>query len=206
MDINEILSSAQRPEADVELSLRGDLQSQWEELDVRLRTAQAVSATLAPSPEAIELAREIQALEGELADSRLTVKLRAVTRKEWLALLSRHAPRQNVPADQILGINADTFFDDLLSVSIVTPELSEEQLETLLDAVTSNQYDKLTDTAWALNRKDKDAAVFSRAASQVIPVSDGTSKRQSDSESARPASRAKSPRKSPSTSTPKTDG
>lgn len=195
MDINEILSSAQRPEADVELSLRGDLQSQWEELDVRLRTAQAVSATLAPSPEAIELAREIQALEGELADSRLVVKLRAVTRKEWLALLSRHAPRPNVQADQILGINADTFFDDLLSVSIVTPELSEEQLETLLEAVTSNQYDKLTDTAWSLNRKDKDAAVFSRAASQVIPVSDGKSERPSNSGSPRPASRAKNPKK-----------
>lgn len=204
MDINEILSSAKRPEADVELNLRGDLQSQWEELDIRLRTAQAVSATLAPSPEAIELAKEIQDLEAELTESRLVVKLRAVTRKEWLALLSRHAPRKNVEADQILGINADTFFDDLLSVSILTPVLTEEQLETLLESVTSNQYDKLTDTAWSLNRKDKDAAVFSRAASQVIPVSDGKSERLSTSGSVPPALRAKSPRKSPSTNTPKT--
>jgi hypothetical protein len=206
MDINELLNTARRPEAEITLSLRGDLQSQWEDLDVSLRSMQAVSVTLSPSPETIAVAEQIKALEEQMKSSQLTLRLRAASRKEWMTLLSRHTPRPDVPSDKILGVNAETFFDDLLSITIVDPVFTADQMETLLDSVTSNQYDKLTDTAWNLNRADKDGPVFSRAASQVIPASVGTSERPSDSGSVPPALRGKSPRKSPRTNTTKTDG
>lgn len=194
MNIDSLLSSAKQPEATVRLCLRGDLQSEWEKLDRQLSDNLAAAATLAPSAENEDLANCIKALESAMAESTVEVRFRALSRKPWLKLISDNAPRPSNPADQAMGFNTETLFEALIRESIVSPELDDEQFEKLLDAVTSKQFDNLADAAWNLNRKDTDAAVFSRAASQVIPDSGEKSQRPSDSESPRRASRAKNPK------------
>jgi hypothetical protein len=209
MDIKELdalLASAKRPETVVPLCLRGDLQGEWEELETRLATLQTGGhGKLAGSADNRELAQRILNLQTEMSESTVYVKLQALHRREWRELVAAHPARKDSDADKILGINQDTFFDSLVASCIVEPELTEEQTSALLDALTSSQFDKLTDAAWGLNRRDV-SVPFSSAASQLSQTGGETSKPQSGSESATGGSAAGSRKRSRSTSTPKMAG
>lgn len=171
MSFDELLASAKKPEAVVPLCLRTDLQAEWEQLDRELSAHQA-GGTLAASPDEVKLAKRIKELEDTMAESTLEVRFRGLGRKAWLKLVAENPPRRENQPDLIMGFNTETMFDSLIRESIVSPELSEDQLDTLLDAITSKQYDNLADAAWNLTRADKGGPVFSQAASRVIPTSD----------------------------------
>lgn len=172
MSIDDILASAKKPEAVVPLCLRPDLQAEWEQLDRELTAHLAGSGTLAASPEAVVLAERIKELESTMAESTVDVRFIGLGRKAWLTLVAENPPRRENQADLVMGFNTETMFDALIRESIVSPELTADQLDTLLDAISSKQYDNLADAAWNLTRTDKGGPVFSQAASRVIPVSD----------------------------------
>jgi hypothetical protein len=69
-----------------------------------------------------------------------------------------------VPEDVQIGVNREEFLDALIKVSVIEPEIAEEQWAELLDVLTDRQYSDLCDEAWFLNRGEV-SVPFSRAVS-----------------------------------------
>jgi len=109
-------------------------------------------------------------------------------------LLRDHPPRKGDDGDKAMGLNTETFFDALIPLSIVDPELNEDQVSRLMDALSSAQYDKLLEAAWSLNRRDV-SVPFSPLASLTAGSTDEKSGQRSASVSPRAASRGGSRRK-----------
>ncbi|MBX6360096.1 MAG: hypothetical protein IRZ03_08455 [Acidobacterium ailaaui] len=181
-DLDALLASARRPETVVSICLRGDLQAEWETLDRKLNELRARHFKLAESKEERDLAKRIIDLEHQMAEATIHIKLRGLDRKTWRDLVAEHPVRKDNETDAVLGVNQNTFFDALIARCIVEPEMSEEQVSALLDTLTSQQFDKLAQAAWDLNRRDS-GVPFSLAASQLNPPTAEMSKRRSGSAS-----------------------
>jgi hypothetical protein len=176
--LDTLLEESKPASATVRLCLRADLQADWERLDAQLlKLRQRTSYTLAVEVTAEEraLAERIQALEEQMAAATVELRVEALPRKAWRELMMAHQPREGNAADAGLLVNTDTFFDALVAACLVDPVLSQEQLEKLLDKLSSYQFDKLTDAAWGVNRRDVEVP-FSSTASHTITSSGGTSK------------------------------
>ncbi|SFO59650.1 hypothetical protein [Amycolatopsis rubida] len=194
MDIDALIAKATLPEEVVPLCLRPDLRKKFERLDAELAAARLGRATLAASAEEKKLADELQALESEIAEHTLQVRLRGLTHEPWMKLVAEHPPRADTPGDLAMGMNLETFVPALILAEMVEPEMTVEQFDKLVEVITDNQYENLQNAAWSLSRVDRDGAVFSRAASQVTPGTGEKSRQQSGSGSPRRASRAKKPK------------
>lgn len=177
--IKDKLAKARLPERTVSICLNGDLVAQHEQAERELEQAQRNVANSLAGNGASEIAERIEALEAEMRESTETFTLRALPQKKnprddrptWRELLDRHPPRRGddgeiIEADKGTLLNTSTFYDDLIRVSVVSPEMDEEDWGTLF-AVTSNaQYGDLSMTAWLLNRGEVDIP-FSLAASRM---------------------------------------
>lgn len=198
MDIEQLdnlLSAARLPESTVTVCLRGDLQAEWERLNAKLAELRsAPGRKLTDNAEASAVASRIREIEGQMRESTLELTLRALPRRDWLRLIRDHPPRKGDEGDKSLGLNTETFFDELIPRSIVNPTLNEDQVSRLMDALSSAQYDKLLETAWNLNRRDVDVP-FSPLASLAAGNTDGKSEQRSASVSPRAASRGGSRKK-----------
>lgn len=190
-ELDSLLEAARRPEKTVRICLRGDLQAEWEDLNDQLTKLQAAPGRkMAGSTDEVELARKVTELEAEMDKTTLPLTLRALPRHEWMKLVRAHPERDGNDEDKTLGVNADTFFDDLIIQSVVGPEgLTEEKVSQLLDSMSGAQYEKVSTAAWFLNRKDVDTP-FSPHASRIMQSSAEASKQPSDSGSRRNGSRA----------------
>lgn len=192
MDIKQLdnlLNSARLPESTVTVCLRGDLQAEWERLNAKLAELRAAPGRkLTDNSEASAIAARIREIEGEMKEATLELTLRALPRRDWIRLLRDHPPRKGDEGDKALGLNAETFFDALVPRSIISPELNEDQVSRLMDALSSAQYDKLLETAWSLNRRDV-SVPFSPLASLTAGSTDEKSGQRSASASPRAASR-----------------
>lgn len=198
MDIEQLdnlLNSARLPESTVTVCLRGDLQAEWERLNAKLAELRAAPGRkMTDNAEASDVAARIREIEGQMKGATLELTLRALPRRDWLRLLRDHPPRKSDEGDKALGFNTETFFDALIPRSIVSPELNEDQVSRLMDALSSAQYDKLLETAWSLNRRDV-SVPFSPLASLTAGSTDGRSGQRSASVSPRAASRGGNRRK-----------
>jgi hypothetical protein len=200
MDLKEIdllLATAKRPEKDVELCLRGDLQAEWERLEAQLAPE---TATLAASPEQQKIAAQVQAIEEEMRQATLTLRLRAMSRADWQELLAAHPPRKDNEVDRNLGLNDSTFWDALIWLSLVSPALDEVRLEQVLNRLTPRQFNTLTTAAWSLNQADV-SVPFSLTASRIAGSSAAMSRPRSGSGSRTAGTPGGSQKKSPSTTT-----
>lgn len=173
-DLDALLGAARLPESTVPLCLRGDLQAEWETLERQLAEAkQRGDRRLVGSPEEAALARQLRDLEAQMQDSTITLRLRALPRREFMKLVEKHPARKDNQVDRMVGVNQATFYDALIGACIVEPEIDEERLTRLLDALTDAQFNKLANTAWELNRSDV-SVPFSRTASRITTNSDET--------------------------------
>lgn len=204
------LAAARPAERTVQLCLRGDLQAEFEELDRQLESARkAQPDSLAGGTEVVVLSQKIEAVRERMQAATVTFRLRALPRRRWRQLMAEHPPRRTddgkpVETD-VIGVNAETFFDPLVRECTVEPQLTEEQWVRLLDEVLSDrQFDLLMGTAWALNRHDV-AVPTSRAASRILQSYAVESSRRNDSASPTSGSPAGNPGPSSSTSTTSTD-
>lgn len=176
-DVAALLAAARLPERTVDLCLRGDLQAEWEmlqrDLDEAKRVAKA-SASLAgeESEDVAALAERMQALEATMAESVLTVRLRALNRKAFQDLLLAHPPRKDDQRDKLYGFNVDTFNDALVRASCVDPEFNDDQWDQFTQVITSGQHAELSETAGALNHSRVDIP-FSSSGSPRAPTSAG---------------------------------
>lgn len=122
-------------------------------------------------PEYVTLAKEHDALVKEAEESAVHVKLQALKRSDWRALVAEHQPREGNKGDESVGVNEDTFKDALVPASIVEPEgFAVDDLEGLSDI----DFDRLYVAAFGLNRG---AAMAPKASlvSRMTQQSDETS-------------------------------
>ena len=198
MDIEQLdnlLNSARLPESTVTVCLRGDLQAEWDRLNAKLAELRtAPGRKLSDNAETTTIAARIREIEGQMKEATIELTLRALPRRDWLRLLRDHPPRKGDDGDKAMGLNTETFFDALIPLSIVDPELNEDQVSRLMDALSSAQYDKLLEAAWNLNRRDV-SVPFSPLASLTAGNTDGKSEQRSASVSPRAASRGGSRKK-----------
>ena len=116
------------------------------------------------------LVDQIESLEQEMREHTYEFRLRALPKPAWRKLCGEHPPRRGedseiVPTD-LIGVNAETFYDAIIRACLVDPELNDEQWEQLVGSLTDRQYDELADAAWGLNRREVDIP-FSHAASRM---------------------------------------
>lgn len=105
---------------------------------------------------------ELERLRAEMLRFTVPFIIRGVPEGEWNELLEAHPPRKdpsdakkNDPRDWE-GVNAATFYTDLVRRSIAEPAHTDEQFARLMELVTSAQFDRLGNAAAEINKKDED--------------------------------------------------
>ena len=172
----DILGTAKLPETTVPVCLRGDLAADFEDLERQLEEAESArdnTDSLDSGVEVAELSEKIEALRAEMKDDTFIFRLRALSRRAYRALVADHPPRKVTDAEghetvhdgDGLGFNMETFFEPLLRIAIVDPELTDDSWAELLEHLTDRQFEDLASAAWLLNRREVDIP-FSRAASR----------------------------------------
>jgi hypothetical protein len=99
-------------------------------------------------PESQALFDEHKALVAEAEESKIVVKVGALGRKGWRALIAEHPPRKDNEGDAGMGVNEDTFKDALVPLSVLSPDLTEDDY----DQISDGDFERIFYVAFALNR------------------------------------------------------
>jgi hypothetical protein len=100
-------------------------------------------------PDYVALATEHDGLVAEAEESAITVKVRALKRGEWKALVAKHPPRKDHDEDTAASVNEETFKEVLVPASILEPE---GFVGDGLDDLSDIDFDRCYITAFLLNR------------------------------------------------------
>ena len=171
-DAKAILAAARLPQRSVELCLRGDLVARWQELQREFTDAERddkVHDSLAGGT-ARPIAEKIKKLQEEMQEHTLVLQLHALPRRKWTALVTAHPPREDNKSDQLLGLNAETFYDALVRACVAEPTLDADDWAHLDEVLSDGQWQALNNAAWAVNARDVDVP-FSHRASQILASS-----------------------------------
>ncbi len=176
-DFADLRQRARRHESTVLVFLAGDLVAEHEELDRQLRDFQHDPNAGIEGDGRSELAEQIRALEARMKADTYPVRLRALKRRDFKALVAAHPPRRTPEGDvderdADRGFNIDSLYEELVPRSIIDPHLPEAELQEFLDDLTDGQFIELGNTAFFLNRGSIDVP-FSRAASALTRGSGG---------------------------------
>lgn len=163
------LKAARLPERSVQVCLRGDLTADFEAAERDLKQVQESDFDSKEGGGISPIIERIEALREEMREHTEEFRLRAMPQPRFRALVAEHPPRRDDEgtldaSDASIGFNRETFFDALLKVSVISPELDEEDWAALLEVLTDRQYNELTDAAWFVNRHEV-SVPFSSAAS-----------------------------------------
>lgn len=172
-DAKSVIGAGRLPERSIDLCLRGDLVSQLQELERELAVAaeeEKVNGSL-DSAATRPIAEKMQALRVEMQEHTLTLKLHALPRRKWTALMAAHPPREDDKVDAVTGLNRDTFYDAMVRACVVEPVLDEDDWSGLDEKLSDGQWQALTNAAWAVNARDFDVP-FLRRASQILANSE----------------------------------
>ncbi len=152
----DIKAAAKLPERSVPVCLRGDLQSEYEDLERQHRVAEAAArGTLAGSTEDATAIKELMAaLRDQMRESTHAFIFRALPRKKWRDLVAEHRPRDQDRAKG-LDYNQDTFPVAAIQACCIDPVMSVKEVEELCDEVlTQGQWDQLFLAVFLLNKDD----------------------------------------------------
>lgn len=169
-DFAKLLADAKLPERTVMICLRGDLAADHEAAERELELAEKQGSDSLAGTGAGAIVDRIEALEQEMREHTYEFRLRALPKPAWRKLCGEHPPRRGddneiVPTD-LIGVNAETFYDAIIRACLIDPELTDDEWGQLVEALTDRQYDEIADAAWGLNRREVDVP-FSRAASRM---------------------------------------
>ena len=169
--VKDRLKAAKLPERSLQVCLRGDLQAEFDDLERQLREARqtpaAGSKRIGSRSDASTLAARQEAVREEMADAMLDIRVRALPRAEWVALVRDNPPRPGDEGDEAMGVNLEGLMPVALPRCVVEPELDEEDWENLNAHLSSADYDRLMTTVWDVNRSGVNVP-FSRLASLVM--------------------------------------
>lgn len=156
------MSTSFKPRTTVVTIYQGDDQERIDDLARRIENAekaidrskrQGGTATLDESVESpVELREELQAVTDEAEPRAIKVRLRALARKRWHALVEQHKPRAGHEGDAAVGVNEETFAEPLVQECIVEPFASVAERDEFLDAISSAQFDLIYFHAFTINR------------------------------------------------------
>jgi hypothetical protein len=174
--IEDVFADAKLPTRSVPLCLRGDLVSEWQDLERRFKAANQAadedSLASANSSEAIELSRQMEDLEEQMRASTRTFRLQGLPGSEWRALLSAHPPREGDEKDAQVDFNRDTFGVAALAACCVVPRMTLAQAGKLVDGtLTDGQWNTLFANVWNMHTTAVDVP-FSLAASAIRAASE----------------------------------
>jgi hypothetical protein len=183
-EFDALIEEATLPEKPVRLCVHGNLRREYEEVKARIeergaerdaeRTAAAAAAAgmtndvrlATRSPEAAPAERDPeQDRLDELAElmraKAITFVVRAMPSKEYNALVAKHPPRREPNTGRVdprdyQGFNANTFYPELVRLSIAKPTMTPERWAKLDVKLTDAQFDKLANAAAEVNRRDED--------------------------------------------------
>jgi hypothetical protein len=166
-----MLAEAKLPERTVQVCLRGDLVAEHEQLNEQLELLEKKAVDSLAGNGGAELAAGIDALEAEMRDNSYPFRLRALSKSAYRSFKADFPPRIGEDGevnkrDQAFDFDAEAGFEPLLRMSLVDPDLDDEEWAHLLETLTERQFDDLAGTAWILNRGEIDVP-FSRAASRL---------------------------------------
>lgn len=194
------MQQAQRAEKSVEVCLRGDLQAEWERLDKQLRDLHKQPRESLADDGGAAIVEQMNAIAAEMRGAMVTLRFRALPRREWFKLLTEHPPRDDNKFDKALGLNQDSFFDDVVPKSLIDPQMAKDELAEFLDLLSGAQYQAITNAVWEINASEV-SVPFSPIASRMTADSAETSRQPSKPASRSGGGTGGSRRKSPSTST-----
>jgi hypothetical protein len=171
-DIKKLIAKAKRPSCSVDLFLGDERVDEYEDLGRQLKEAGKVDDDSLDGGSATVIARRMDALGEAMADSLVSVKMRAMRRRDYNELLDKHPPRRDADGRvnllDIGGYNQATFFPALIRACWEAPTVEPADLENLLEEVLSDQqYDELANTALRANRGKVDIP-FSPAVSRLL--------------------------------------
>lgn len=116
--------------------------------DAAVAAESNVTRTADEVPRSHTLYEQHQALVAEAEETKIVVTIGALGRKAWRTLVGEHPPRKDNEADEGVGVNEDTFRDELVPLSVLSPELTDDDYDEMADV----DFDRIYMTAWALNR------------------------------------------------------
>ncbi len=190
-DFKTKMKQARLPERTVPVCLRGDLVADHEALERKLKQLQDRPADGMEGAGVGDLVERIEALQADMAEATQEFRLRALPGPKYRALMAAHPPRRDGDeadkGDANLGFNQVTFMPELIRLSVVEPQLDDDDWRELLGdddeerarlaaagkadqvvdgLLTDRQFGDLGDTAYFLNRGKVDVP-FSFAASRA---------------------------------------
>ena len=217
-DIESLFKAAAPPERSVPVCLRGDLQARHEELSRELQVAGKQDAESFEGGNARRVADQIKALEAEMRESTVTFLLRALGQGKPFKLQCEHPPRDGdeFPGDKVAGVNESTYYLALVRATcaevvhhngtrVPQEDISDDAWQAMFDALSNKQFDDLVGTAQSVSLREV-GVPFSQLASVISQRSEPDSKTPRRGTPRRSASKAGSPKSSPSTSTTTPEG
>lgn len=154
-DIESILAvvddPANRPSATARILVDHSLEQRRSELAARLNQV-SDSGGLSPSKQAVEVAKELRAVEAEIDAALVEFRFVAVGKRAWSDMLAKHPPtKQQRERDPRLDHNPDTFPIAAIAASCAEPEMTVEQVRRLDEALSLAQFSKLWDACLEAN-------------------------------------------------------
>lgn len=124
---------------------------------LRADVAVAVAAHDGPkrrgdSPTPAAAAKAYDDFVNEATERAVKVELQALPRKKWRSLVAAHPPRPDNEDDKPWGWNVESFGDEMVPASIISPALSETALEEFLDSLNDATFERIYMAAIELNR------------------------------------------------------
>lgn len=151
LSIDQIVAKATRTEKVISLCVSGALQADYEGLQKQAVAAHdPMQATLGNpnGPAATRILKQLEALEKEMAEATFQFRFRALSARQWAALLAEYPD----PKGEKL-FNLDTFPNAAIAASCVDPEGMNDstKVEALMDQLSAAQQADLFDAAWEVN-------------------------------------------------------
>lgn len=148
LSLDEVLSQAENPSyvrvATARVLLRQDLVAKHAELSDELEAAIQRDATVNERDRAPDIAKQIEALDAEIAAAKIEFRFRSIGRRAWADLLAKHPPTKQQAKEQRVDHNPLTFPLAAIAASCVLPEgIDLDAVKRLEASLTDAQFTAL---------------------------------------------------------------
>lgn len=187
--IKELLETkAKRPVATHHVCVAADLVDRHRTLNAELAELLQAERDGGTSPRRLGAqsparakAEEITAIEAEMAEATVEIKLSGVVPAEWRDWRNAHPAREDVVLDEQLGLDSDALIDDMTRRCIVSPVFDDDDWAKWRAEVANAEQLSLALTVYSLHEQRVNVPK-SPLASLVTSRSDADSKPQPASE------------------------
>ena len=176
ISIKDQLKNATLPEDIVPIVLDRKPVAEFKRLEIELQRAQEASVRdKRMAGRAREIAEQIEALREQMFASTVNFCLRGFSKNDWNALKEKHPVKDDAnqtDVDQLLGADAKALFNEAVRLSIVSPQLDDEDWVNLVAVLSDGEWDRFVNSVYAMN-EDGISVPFSRKASAALrPIAD----------------------------------